>query len=61
MAIENVELYRAQLSCAVGRNALDGSGEIPDGLTSTQWALFNLLHAVEDIAKHLEKQAVEED
>jgi hypothetical protein len=44
-------LYRVSLSCKIGRDALEGIGTPIQGVTATQYALFCLLHAVEDIAK----------
>jgi len=49
-------LYRAQLSCKIGRDALDGSVQIPDGLRPVEWAMFNLLHAVEEIATAMREE-----
>jgi hypothetical protein len=43
-------LYRAQLSCKIGREVLDGKMQSPDGVQPIEWAMFNLLHAVEEIA-----------
>jgi hypothetical protein len=43
-------LYRAQLSCKIGRDAIEGKITPPDGATPMEWAMFNLLHAVEEIA-----------
>ena len=43
-------LFRAQLSCKLGRDALEGKTTPPDGVTPMEWAMFNLLHAVEDVA-----------
>ena len=43
-------LYRAQLSCKLGRDAIEGKTTPPDGVTPMDWAMFNLLHAVEEIA-----------
>jgi len=43
-------LYRAQLSCKIGRDVLDGKIQCPDGVQPIEWAMFNLLHAVEEIA-----------
>jgi hypothetical protein len=42
--------YRCALSCKIGRDAIERKG-LPDGLTPTEYALYNLLHAVEDLAK----------
>lgn len=44
-------LYRAQLSCKIGRDAIDGNARAPAGTTEMEYAMFNLLHAVEEIAK----------
>ena len=46
-------LYRAKLSCKVGRRALE---ELRDD--RQDYALFCLLHAVEEIAQHLMEQAM---
>jgi hypothetical protein len=46
-----IALYRVSLNCKVGRDALEGIGTPIQGVTATQYALFCLLHAVEDIAK----------
>ena len=43
-------LYRASLSCQVGRDALEGKTECVHGITPGEYALYNLLHAVEDMA-----------
>ena len=53
------ELYRAALSCRVGRDVLEGTKTCPVGTSQTEYALFNLLHAVEDIAEHLAKPAAQ--
>jgi protein involved in temperature-dependent protein secretion len=49
-------LYRARLSCKVGRNAVEGKITPPCGLSPLEWAIYNLLHAVEDIAGAMEKR-----
>ena len=43
-------LYRAQLSCKIGRDALEGKTQCPEGVQPIDLAMFNLLHAVEEIA-----------
>lgn len=45
--------YRAQAACRIGREALDGQtrAEIPPGVTRQEYAIFNLLHAVEELSK----------
>ena len=47
-------LYRACLSCAIGRDAIEGRIEIPANVSPMEWAMFNLLHAVEEIASAIE-------
>ena len=49
------ELYRATLSCKIGRDAIERKN-VPDGTSAQDYAIFNLLHAIEDIAKHLMKE-----
>ena len=46
-------LYRAELSCKVGRDAMEIGSRLPDGVTPTEWAVYNLLRAVEHIATAL--------
>jgi len=46
-------LYRAKLSCRIGRDAIEGKTRPPEGCTSTEYALFNMLHAIEEIADAL--------
>ena len=44
-------LYRARLSCKIARDGLEGkSNPAHWSCTPTEYAMFNLLHAVEDIA-----------
>jgi hypothetical protein len=43
-------LYLAQLSCKIGRDVLEGKAAAPDGVQPIEWAMFNLLCAVEEIA-----------
>lgn len=47
-------LYRAGLSCAIGRDAIEGRIEIPANVSPMEWAMINLLHAVEEIASAIE-------
>ena len=48
--VRHPRLYRAQLSCKIGRDALEGKTTLPDGVAPMEWAMFNLLQAVEEIA-----------
>jgi hypothetical protein len=43
--------YRVSLSCKIGRDAIEGKTKLPDGCSPTEYAMFNLLHAVEELAK----------
>ena len=58
--IKNPNLYRAQLACKVGRDALEGKTIPPHGTSPVEWAIYNLLHAIEDIAKEMEAQSSKE-
>lgn len=49
-------LYRVGLVCKAGREALEGK-RIPATCSVVEYALFNLLHAVEDIARAMEPNA----
>jgi hypothetical protein len=61
---EHPELYRAQLSCKVARDALDGKTgkyllkhkiDVPSDNFPMDFAFYNLCHAVEEIAGALMK------
>jgi hypothetical protein len=43
-------LYRAQLSCRIARDVIEGKTAAPADVSHMEWAMFNLLHAVEEIA-----------
>ena len=43
-------LLRAQLFCKVGRNALTECEGMPDSVSRLEYAMSNLLQAVEEIA-----------
>ena len=45
---------RARMSCKVGRDGINGAQDLPDGVTGLEWAVYNLLHAVEDVANAVE-------
>ena len=46
-------LYRAQLSCVVGRGSLERKTSPPCDLSPLEYAAFCALHAIEDIATAL--------
>ncbi len=43
--------YRCQMSCGIGRNALEGKTSPPHGVTRLEYAIYNLLHAIEELSK----------
>jgi hypothetical protein len=50
--------YRATLSCKLGIDCLNGTTPPPEGLTRTDYALYNLLHALQDLATlHLPQES----
>ena len=53
-------LYRAQLFCMLGCDALEGTTKPPCGATPTEYALYNLLRAVEEIATAMMPNATQE-
>jgi len=46
-------LYRAMLACRVGRNAWENKATVPHGYTAGDWALYQLLFAVEEMTMAL--------
>ena len=52
--ITNPNTYRAGLSCKLGRDALEGKLACPPGVTPMEWAMYNLLHAVDDLVQAVE-------
>lgn len=51
-------MWRAQASCRIACNALDGKMESPPGVTASEYALYNIARALEDISKGLEELIV---
>ena len=47
---------RCQLSCRVGRDAIEHVSHSKDGY-ETQYAIYNLLHAVEELSKQIAHEA----
>jgi len=60
-SVRHPGLCVAQLSCKVGRNVIEGKTNAPDGVPPIEWAMFNLLHAVEEIAKAMMPDEAEMD
>ena len=44
--------YRCQLSCKIGRDVLAGKTKTPAGVSPLEYAIYNLLHAVEELSRH---------
>jgi hypothetical protein len=44
--------YRCQLSCKIGRDVLEGKTKTPAGVSPLEYAVFTLLHAVEELSRH---------
>lgn len=44
-------LYRVQCSCKIGCEALDQAQKCPPRTTTVEYALYNLLQAVNDLAQ----------
>jgi hypothetical protein len=44
--------YRCKLSCKIGRDAIEGKG-VPEGCSPMEYAMFNLLHAIEELSKSI--------
>ena len=49
-------LYRAILSCKVATDALDHTTRCPPHITQTEYAIYNLIHAVREIAEYLHEK-----
>jgi hypothetical protein len=43
--------YRCKVTCQIGRDVLSGKTKTPPGGSPLEYALFNLLHAVEELAE----------
>ena len=43
-------LYRCKLSCKIGRDSLSEVSKPPEGYTSSEYTLYLLFHAVEELA-----------
>jgi hypothetical protein len=44
--------YRCQLSCKIGRDALEGKTQPPNGWSPLEYAVYNLFRAVEELSRH---------
>ena len=47
--------YRAKIACRIARDSMDGKNEVPNAINPMEYAIYNLLHAIEDIAIALEE------
>jgi hypothetical protein len=48
--------YRVQLNCKILRDVITGKTQNPEACTRTEYALFLLSHAVEELARMMEKK-----
>ena len=51
MTAEERRFYRVHLSCEIGRKALRGDTKLPDGMCRLEYAVYNILHAIEDLVE----------
>jgi hypothetical protein len=49
--------YRCRLSCKIGRDVLDGKQQSPRGVQPMEFAIFNLLQAVEELSKQVAEKS----
>ena len=59
--VKHSDLYRAQLSCMIARDVIERKTIPPDGVTAVEWALYNMCHAIEDIALYLGKESSDDE
>lgn len=52
---KSIPLYLADLSCQIGMDSLEND-KAPEGVPSIEYALYNLLSAVQEIVKHLKER-----
>lgn len=48
---EEFAAWRCQAHCRIGRDALLGTSQPPEGVSPLEYAVFNLLHAVEELSR----------
>lgn len=53
---KNIELYRMKLNCQIGRDALEGKTRPLNGCSQIEYAMYCLLHAIEDLGAYLERK-----
>lgn len=54
-------LYRATLDAKIGKKAIEGKIQPPEGCTHTEYALFCLLSAIGEIAEAMRQDKMEND
>jgi hypothetical protein len=52
---KNMAAYRARLSCKIGMDVIGGVIKPPAGTSVFEYALYNLLRAIEDVALAIEE------
>jgi hypothetical protein len=58
--IKNPELYRIELSCQIGKDAIDGKTNLNTSVDRIDFAVYNLLSAMQDLAAYLDRKASEQ-
>jgi hypothetical protein len=53
-------LYRARLSCKIARDGIEGKCKSMGGADRIEWTLYNLAHAIEEIARAMESGVAKE-
>lgn len=49
-------LYRAKLSCKIGKDVLDGKTETPKSVSPIEYAIYSLLCVTEEIINALDEK-----
>lgn len=52
---KHMGLYRAKLSCRIACDALEGKIETPKSVSPSEWALYNIAKALEEVSMALEE------
>ena len=47
-------LYRCKASCRLGEQALSGDARAPVGHQPIEWAMYNMFHAISELANVME-------
>jgi len=56
----NMALWRCIANCRIGKAVFNGEEKLPDGCSATEYAIYLLLSAVEDLAAYFEEKETKE-